>query len=500
MSLRNDRLTLEKSSALDEIREKYEAEQRKKTIADQQLVIEKERSKTNVIILISIIAVMAGMALYLYYRYRQRARFEKEMQHQYELRMKAIVTTQEDTQQKIAKDIHDSVGQTLAAAKLAVETGLNKRSDSVEFIKTSSLIDTACHKIRKISHQLLPHSLRVDGLLPAIDELMDDSFRHTKIEYEFNHHHIPGRLDEQVEINLYRIIQELISNILKHADAHKVSLQFVKNENELILWMEDNGQGFDQATKKTGIGLINIKSRLELIKGKLNIETEPGNGTIHHHKNSDMSSISVFVVDDHHIILDGLASLIDSIEGLRLAGKASSGMECVKAIANLTEKPDVCLVDIDMPEMNGVEVVKLLKKEFPKIKVMALTMHDERYFINRMIVAGADGYLIKNVDRSAFEKTIKKVVSEAMQSDFIVEGKHKVKLQKTDDAIPVKPLTSRELQVLRLIAKGYSSNEIAGELHISYRTVDTHRTHLKQKLKASTIAALVQYAYENGHI
>ena len=121
-----------------------------------------------------------------------------------------------------------------------------------------------------------------------------------------------------------------------------------------------------------------------------------------------MSTIGVFVVDDHQIILEGMASLIDSIDGLRLVGKASTGMECIKQVAAMSEKPDVCLVDIDMPEMNGVEVVKQLKKQFPQMKLMALTMHDERYFINRMIVAGADGYLIKNVDRSTFENTVKR--------------------------------------------------------------------------------------------
>ena len=280
MSLRNDRLTLEKSRALDEIREKYETEQKKKIIADQQLVIEKERAKTNTIILITNIVVTAGFALYLYYRYRQKSLFEKEMQHQHELRMKAIVTTQEDTQQRIAKDIHDSVGQTLAAAKLAVETSLKGNQDNTELSRTSSLIDTACQKVRKISHSLLPYSLRMEGLLPAISELLEESFGQNEIEYKFNYHNIPGRLDEQVEINLYRIIQELISNVLKHSKADKVTLQFVKNGSELILWVEDNGRGFDQDSKNSGIGLTNIKSRLELIEGKLNIETAAGQGTI----------------------------------------------------------------------------------------------------------------------------------------------------------------------------------------------------------------------------
>ena len=213
-----------------------------------------------------------------------------------------------------------------------------------------------------------------------------------------------------------------------------------------------------------------------------------------------MSTISVFVVDDHKIILEGMASFIDSIDGLRLVGKASTGLECIRQIAALSEKPDVCLVDIDMPEMNGVEVVRQLKKQHPQMKVMALTMHDERYFINRMIVAGANGYLIKNVDRSTFENTIKKVVSGIEQESFVVEGEPKDDAQNLNQKSPTKPLTKREIQVLKLIARGYSSTEIANELYISYRTVDTHRTNLKQKLQASTIAALVQYAYENGYL
>lgn len=199
--------------------------------------------------------------------------------------------------------------------------------------------------------------------------------------------------------------------------------------------------------------------------------------------------VRIFIADDHRLMLAGLATLIESIDGFELAGKFSSGKEMIEALQKTIRTPDICVVDIEMPGMDGVETVKAIRQAFPKLKIMALTMHDEWHFVNRMIVAGADGYLLKNVERDVFVATVNKVLS---GSNFVTEGLSQKKAEGTDD------LTDREKEILRQIVLGKSNKEIADALFISARTADTHRTNIKRKLKLSTLSQLIQYAKEKG--
>lgn len=198
--------------------------------------------------------------------------------------------------------------------------------------------------------------------------------------------------------------------------------------------------------------------------------------------------IRIFIADDHKLMLAGLATLIESIEGFELAGKFSSGKEMIDSLQKITRPPDICIVDIEMPGMDGVETVKAIRQLFPNLKVMALTMHDEWHFVNRMIAAGANGYLLKNVERDVFIETVNKVLSGA---PFITEGLSQKKSEGTGD------LTDREKEILRKIVLGKTNKEIADELFISARTADTHRTNIKKKLKLTTLSQLIQYAKGN---
>ena len=199
--------------------------------------------------------------------------------------------------------------------------------------------------------------------------------------------------------------------------------------------------------------------------------------------------IRIYIADDHRLMLAGLATLIQSIDGFELAGKFSSGRELIEALQSAAPTPDICIVDIEMPGMDGVETVKVIRQSFPRLKIMALTMHDEWHFVNRMIAAGADGYLLKNVERDVFIATINKVLS---GSGFVAEGLSQKKGEGPDE------LTDREKEILKKIVIGKSNKEIADELFISARTADTHRTNIKRKLKLSTLSQLIQYAKEKG--
>jgi two-component system nitrate/nitrite response regulator NarL len=203
--------------------------------------------------------------------------------------------------------------------------------------------------------------------------------------------------------------------------------------------------------------------------------------------------IRIYIADDHKLMLDGLATLIQSIEGFVLAGKVSSGKALIEALHHIQPLPHLCIVDIEMPEMDGIETVRLVRQKFPGVKIMALTMHNESHFVSRMITAGANGYLLKNADREVFIESIHKILE---GGDFIMPGRN----NSTDGMGAQRDdlLTQREKQILRLIVNGKTNKEIAEDLFISDRTADTHRTNIKRKLKMSTLAQLIQYAKDHG--
>lgn len=203
-------------------------------------------------------------------------------------------------------------------------------------------------------------------------------------------------------------------------------------------------------------------------------------------------AIRIYVADDHRLLLDGLATLIESINGFELAGKFNSGSAMVAALEKAKHLPDICLVDIEMPGMDGIETAKVIRQKFSTVKIMALTMHDENHFVNRMIAAGANGYLLKNVDREVFERSIHRILS---GESFFTEGMN----ESTNEKSSEDDLSSRERQIFQLIVKGMNNKEIAEKLFISDRTVDTHRTNIKKKLKISSLAQLIQYAKEHGY-
>lgn len=200
--------------------------------------------------------------------------------------------------------------------------------------------------------------------------------------------------------------------------------------------------------------------------------------------------VRIFIADDHRLILEGLATLIESIEGFELSGKFTSGKDLIDALHKSLRPPSICIIDIEMPGMDGIETVKAIREKYPFMKIMALTMHVEWHFVNRMISAGADGYVIKNVERTLFIDSVNKILA---GNSFVTGG-----LPLTKPADPPDALTEREKDILKRIVAGKNNKEIAQELFISDRTVDTHRTNIKRKLKLSSLSQLMQYAKENG--
>lgn len=208
--------------------------------------------------------------------------------------------------------------------------------------------------------------------------------------------------------------------------------------------------------------------------------------------------VNLIICDDHQLVIDGLKALMEGENDLILKGTANNGAEAIRLIQNL--KIDLVLMDLDMPVMSGIEATKAIKKDHPEVKVIILTMHDEKSIITMLMDLGADGYVIKNADRLELLNAIRNVA--AGKKHFSPEVTVALLSQEENpmSSALMEGLTEREIEILKLIAEGLSNKEIGDKLFISHRTVDTHRTNLMKKLEVHNIAGLIRFAIKHGLI
>ena len=210
-----------------------------------------------------------------------------------------------------------------------------------------------------------------------------------------------------------------------------------------------------------------------------------------------MDRISVFLVDDHQIILDGLKALLSNDKVIDIAGESIRCKDAYEMISIC--KPDVVLTDIHMPDMNGIEFSRLVKKNFPEIKIIALSMSADESLISDMLDAGASGYLVKNTGKEELREALIRVVSgEVYFSPEVASQLSKALLNsRKKETDPPAKLTQREIEIVQLIAKEFSNEQIANALFISERTVETHRKNIFRKTKIKGVIGLLKYAMEN---
>lgn len=208
--------------------------------------------------------------------------------------------------------------------------------------------------------------------------------------------------------------------------------------------------------------------------------------------------IKVLLVDDHKIVRDGMRSLLSEEKEISVIGEAENGREAVALAKEL--RPDVILMDIAMPDMNGIEAASQIIRENGRIKVLILSMHSEKMFVSKAFAAGVSGYLLKDCDIEEILSAIRavqanqKYISPLVAGTIIEDYRDGLKDQK------VSILTEREREVLQLIAEGKTSKEIATLLGISTKTIDVHRQQIMDKLNIHTIAGLTRYAIKEGLI
>jgi DNA-binding NarL/FixJ family response regulator len=214
----------------------------------------------------------------------------------------------------------------------------------------------------------------------------------------------------------------------------------------------------------------------------------------------DTEKKKIVIAEDHTILREGLKALLSSCNELEVIGEAEDGREAVKLASEL--EPDLMLMDLSMPRMNGIEAIKEIKKRNPEIKILILTVYKTEEYVLASLQAGADGYILKEANHSEFLLAIKNVLMGKHYlspeiSGKVIEGYLKGQQHQAPATI-WDTLTSREREILKLVGEGYKNREIADDLCISLKTVEKHRENLMKKLDLHTASALTSYAIEKG--
>lgn len=213
-----------------------------------------------------------------------------------------------------------------------------------------------------------------------------------------------------------------------------------------------------------------------------------------------MDKIKLVIADDHNLFRKGMTAMLNQIADFELIGEAANGKELLDLLAKTT--PDIALLDLQMPVMDGVETTEHIQVQFPHVKVIIVSMHEEDRFIIHLLEKGVNGYLLKDSEPGEVENAIRRVMSDGYYySDFVSKALHRKVITRATPPAPLfnskVQISPREMEVLQLLCEGLSTLEISEKLFVSPRTVEGHRLRLLEKTGTKNTAGLVAYAFKN---
>ncbi len=209
--------------------------------------------------------------------------------------------------------------------------------------------------------------------------------------------------------------------------------------------------------------------------------------------------IRILLVDDHKILRDGICSLVKGYDDMEVIGEAADGISAIRQVEELS--PDVVIMDISMPDLNGIDATRKIITDYPNVKVIALSMHYDKQFVSEIFKAGASGYLIKDSAFDELDHAVRVVMDgktyiNPQVASLVVESL--ISQPATSNQQSFSLLTEREREVLQLIAEGRSTKQIAADLHVSTKTVESHRRQVMGKLNIRNVAELTKFAIREG--
>ena len=344
---------------------------------------------------------------------------------------------EERERHRFARLLHDGLQQLLVGAKYSagvIRGRLSDRKDLKElFDQLTQILDESIAASRSLSYDLSPPILHDQGLGPALSWLGEQVHRQQGLTVTFSNEGKIPDMSQELKVFLFHTVRELLFNVVKHADADRAEVDLSAKGRDICIEVRDRGSGFEVAKidldAPSGMGLTGFREKLDLMNGKMMVNSELGRGTrVLLCVPSDIDStetkggeapsvapegtipgagkarrptapvpvgkIRVLVVDDHQIVRRGLITLLDEEQDIVIAGEAGDGLEAIAAVRR--DQPDVVLMDISMPKMNGIEATRRIHQEFPNVRILGFSMHQESEYGDQMKEAGATELLSKS--------------------------------------------------------------------------------------------------------
>lgn len=278
---------------INDIQIKYETREKEQQIISlnndniiQKLSIKRRNMAIMMVCSLLLVTLLMGGLFYNSYKLKQESRLQAEVIKQQNLASKGIIEAEEAERKRIASDLHDGIGQLFSTVKMNLETLIDRYiitapDAAILAEKTMAMVDESCSEVRSIAHQMMPNALIKSGLVSAVRDFVN-KIPSDKLKVTVETKGINEHLDTSVETVLYRVIQESVNNVIKHANATTLDIQLLSDANEITVTIEDNGDGFDTNDQSSikGIGLKNMSSRVEYLKGTVEISSSPGRGTL----------------------------------------------------------------------------------------------------------------------------------------------------------------------------------------------------------------------------
>ncbi len=350
-----------------------------------------------------------------------------------------LIEAEEKERGRIANLLHDDLQQLLASAKMQLQMASAHLPGHPMLVNVGQILEEAIAKSRSLSHELSPPVLHHSSLSAALHWLIRRMGEQFGLQVELEIHTPQKVRNAALKRYLYRAVQELLFNIVKHSGVKRAHVAIAGVNGSLTLTVSDQGSGFDpdaldESSQKVGFGLLTIRERARYIGGHLAIESSPGQGSrftltvplrradageelfpalaadrrisvpaMDQHP-VGAGGIRILFADDHKVMRQGLILLISGQPRIQVVGEASNGQEALEQVRLL--QPDVVLMDISMPEMDGIEATRRIKSELPQVRVIGLSMHEDDHIVKTMREAGADAFVSKTASPAELLKAI----------------------------------------------------------------------------------------------
>ncbi len=409
---------------------------------------------------------------------------------------RAVIRAQEEERARIAQDLHDEVNQALTAillrlqaAMLDVPPGLRSELKEIQTLATRAM-----EELLTLARTLRPTALDDHGLVPALASQVADFGERTGIKSSFHRH---GEAPDPVRRGAARALPRHAGEPLQRRPAFRRQRRsrraLVDRAHRVArarrrLWLQAE-RGRPQPPRR----LRHARARTAGRRAPERLlRTRRG----HHHRTHHGSDMRILIADDHGIVRGGMKLLIDRQPDMEVVAEAGDGVEAFEQA--LATKPDLCVMDVSMPRMTGLQAARQIRAHLPETQVLALSMHDDERYVFDALKAGASGYVLKREVDQALLNAIRAVSRGEAFLTSAVERTIVREWMNDSSSGPEEPLSPREQEVLKLIAEAFTNKQIAETLHLAEKTVESHRANLLRKLGMRDRVELVRYAIRRG--